>query len=82
MTSETGAGRLCNLMNTRIAEARKMAGLTQAEFAEQVGVTQSAVSEWERGLSSPRDLLKTRIARVLGITNPIDLFPFPAEVDA
>ena len=34
-----------------IRERRKVQGLTQKEFAEQLYVTESAVSKWERGLS-------------------------------
>ena len=33
---------------TRIAKARKERGLTQLELAEQMGVTDKAVSKWER----------------------------------
>lgn len=36
---------------TTIRELRKAAGLTQAKFAEAMGVTQSTVSQWESGVS-------------------------------
>jgi transcriptional regulator with XRE-family HTH domain len=38
---------------TLIREARKRAGLTQAELAARVATTQSAVARWERGASRP-----------------------------
>ena len=34
-----------------IAERRKQAGLTQAALGEQLGITDRAVSKWERGVS-------------------------------
>src|SRR2546423_995207 len=38
---------------TLIRQARRRAGLTQAELAGRVGTTQSAVARWERGASRP-----------------------------
>jgi transcriptional regulator with XRE-family HTH domain len=38
---------------TLIQQARRRAGLTQAELAGKVGTTQSAVARWERGASHP-----------------------------
>ena len=38
---------------TLIQQARRRAGLTQAELAGRVGTTQSAVARWERGASRP-----------------------------
>lgn len=34
-----------------ITECRKQAGLTQAALGEQLGITDRAVSKWERGVS-------------------------------
>lgn len=34
-----------------IAHLRKESGLTQAELAEKLGVSDKAVSKWERGVS-------------------------------
>ena len=42
------------------------AGLTQAVLAEQLGVSDRAVSRWERGISSPDVTLLPRLALVLG----------------
>ena len=35
----------------RIAALRKEKGMTQLELAQQMGVTDKAVSKWERGVS-------------------------------
>jgi len=51
----------------RIARARTDAGIrTQMEFARQLGVTRSAVCEWERGKSSPSTGNLSRIAQLTG----------------
>jgi transcriptional regulator with XRE-family HTH domain len=38
---------------TVIQEARRRAGLTQAELAARASTTQSAIARWERGASDP-----------------------------
>lgn len=40
-------------LGAAIAAQRKKAGLTQLQLAEQLGVTDKAVSKWERDLSCP-----------------------------
>ena len=40
-------------MGTMIAAKRKELGMTQLELANQMGVTDKAVSKWERDLSCP-----------------------------
>ena len=40
-------------LGTMIAELRKQNGMTQLELAEKMGVTDKAVSKWERDLSCP-----------------------------
>lgn len=51
-----------------IAIARERAGLTQAQLAERLSVTQGAVSQWEQRLTFPRMPLLLRLADVLGCT--------------
>lgn len=51
-----------------IAELRKSKGLTQKEIAEQLGITDKAVSKWERGLSCPDISLLATLSDILGIT--------------
>lgn len=50
------------LVATRLAS-----GLTQAELADQLGTTQSAVARLEQGLSLPRVDTLCRLASVLGV---------------
>ena len=40
-------------LGTMIAQLRKQQGMTQLELAEKMGVTDKAVSKWERDLSCP-----------------------------
>ncbi len=51
-----------------IAELRKEKRLTQKELADQLGVTDKAVSKWERGLSCPDISLITKLSDILGTT--------------
>jgi transcriptional regulator with XRE-family HTH domain len=51
-----------------IAAKRKERGLTQVELAQQLYVTESAVSKWERGISYPDITLVTAICSALGIS--------------
>lgn len=40
-------------IGTRIRDARKEAGLTQAGLASSVGRSQNTISDWERGVATP-----------------------------
>lgn len=42
-----------SLTGKTIAKLRKQVGLTQASLAQKMGVSDKAVSKWERGLSCP-----------------------------
>lgn len=44
---------------------RRAAGVTQARLAAELGVYAGTISEWERGLRSPRPAAKARYARLL-----------------
>lgn len=45
---------------------RMAAGLSQTELARRIGVSQGAVSQWERGKAQPSDVARRRMAAVLG----------------
>lgn len=51
-----------------IAALRKERGMTQAELADQMNVTDKAVSKWERDLSCPDVGSLPRLAEILGIS--------------
>lgn len=51
-----------------IAELRKEKKLTQRDLANKLGVTDKAVSKWERGLSCPDIAILSPLSDILGIT--------------
>lgn len=51
-----------------IAELRKQKGMTQLELAEKMGVTDKAVSKWERDLSCPDINSLPTLADILGVS--------------
>lgn len=50
-----------------IAALRKERGMTQRGLAEQLGVTDKAVSRWERGVGCPDVSLLPRLTELLGV---------------
>ena len=57
----------------RLTAAREKAGLSQRQLAPQIGMSNTAVSLWERGLCIPSAEALARICFVLQI-QPADLF--------
>ena len=55
-------------MGALIAQLRKEKGMTQLELAQQMGVTDKAVSKWERDLSCPDISSIPHLAQVLGVS--------------
>ena len=55
-------------LGTMIAELRKQHGMTQLELAEKMGVTDKAVSKWERDLSCPDINSIPTLAEILGVS--------------
>ena len=55
-------------LGTVIAELRKQHGMTQLELAEKMGVSDKAVSKWERDLSCPDINSLPTLAEVLGVS--------------
>lgn len=51
-----------------IASLRKENGMTQLELAEKMGVTDKAVSKWERDLSCPDVSSIPKLAEVFGVS--------------
>lgn len=55
-------------LGVMIAELRKEQGMTQARLAERMGVTDKAVSKWERDLSCPDINSLPNLAAELGVS--------------
>lgn len=51
----------------RLLRARKDAGMMQADLAKRLGVSTSAVGQWEVGLTQPSRRNLTKLAEVLGV---------------
>ena len=51
-----------------IAERRKKKGLTQAQLAEKLNITDRAVSKWENGRSLPDSAIMLELCEILEIT--------------
>lgn len=51
-----------------LKECRKRKGYTQYELAELVGVSQSAIAQFELGSSLPNIKTAVRLAETLGVT--------------
>lgn len=67
-----------NITGKKIAELRKQKGMTQQELADKVGVTNKAVSKWERGLNFPDISIMGDLAEALG-TDVADLMESEEE---
>lgn len=59
-----------------IIRGRKFMGLSQADLARKLGLTQATVSRWESGTCAPRDKHKVEIASALR-QDVTALFPLP-----
>lgn len=52
----------------QIKELRLKAGLTQEQLADRMNMNQSALSQWETGVSAPRADKLPELAKILGCT--------------
>ena len=64
----------------RIRRVRKSRGLTQAELAERLNISEMTVRRWEAGQRSPRIEATQKLAEVLG-TTPEELLSGNPEVN-
>ena len=51
-----------------IAECRKKSNLTQLQLAEKLGITDKAISKWERGVAMPDTSIMLELCDILCIT--------------
>lgn len=69
----------------RLLASREVAGLSQAELAARIGVSQSAIGQWERSVTAPRSRNVNALAVALAVDaellrNGTDPLPVPAPV--
>ena len=55
-------------MGEIIATLRKEKGMTQKELADLLGITDKAVSKWERDVACPDTMTIPRLAEILGVS--------------
>lgn len=73
-------------MQHRIKAIRKASGLTQTEFSERLGVSKSAVTNWEYGQNEPSKAMLDKMQAVFRI-NPLylsgesDIMQIPPDED-
>jgi len=53
--------------NPRIREIRKNKGMTMKQLALEVGVTEQAISQYERGIRRPNEEISEKLAKALGV---------------
>ena len=51
-----------------ISECRKTKNLTQMQLAEKLGITDKAISKWERGIAMPDPSIMLELCDILGIS--------------
>ncbi len=51
-----------------VVRLRSRLGLSQEKFAEKLGVSQTIVSKWEKGLNKPRGLSLRALARLIKLS--------------
>jgi len=51
-----------------IAECRKQKNLSQLQLAEKLGITDKAISKWERGISKPNSSIMLELCEILDIS--------------
>ena len=50
-----------------ISECRKQKKLTQMQLSEKLGITDKAISKWERGIAMPDSSIMLELCDILGI---------------
>ena len=58
---------IAEAIGNRLRAAREDRGLTQTEFAAEAGLSQSQLSDYERGVSIMSSSCLVRLARLLGV---------------
>jgi phage repressor protein C with HTH and peptisase S24 domain len=66
-------------LGEKIRALREVAGLTQQQIADDLGITAVSVSDWESGKTRPSGTRFARLARKLGVTVDQLLSPDPID---
>lgn len=66
-------------MTFRVKELREAAGKTQKQLAKELGVSQPAVANWERGVFLPHTEDLPALARALKCKHIDELYPEEAR---
>lgn len=53
----------------RIKQVRKLRGYSQQRLADELNVNQTAISQWERGTTTPSYALLTKLAQLLEVSS-------------
>jgi len=59
-------GVICMTTGQRIKDARKKAGMTQAELADKLNIPFQSVSQWERDIRNPKKETLEKLADIFG----------------
>lgn len=57
--------RATSVRGSDVLEVRLRSGLSQQEFAKSLGVSQQAISNWERGYRRPKGLYLVRLEEMM-----------------
>lgn len=55
-------------MKDRLKQLRLESGVSQAEFAKRIGVSQAAVAQWEKGTTTPSSSQLAHVSLVFGVS--------------
>lgn len=57
------------MLNEKLLELRKERGLTQAELARFLKVSQQTIAQWENGTSHPSHISRKKICDFFGVSS-------------
>jgi len=74
-------GAIVNIVGINIRNIRMNRGLTQAEFAKKIGISDKAISTYENGTRNPKMDVVIKIANVFHLTTGEILESNPTDVE-
>ena len=61
-------GGIMRTQGERIKKLRKSKGVTQRELANRLGISEQAISKWEKNLSNPSTKNLLQISKIFGVS--------------